>query len=124
MMDRKKELKLMYKQMKPDMGIFIIRSKTNNKCYIGATQDLRGTINSTKFKLSAGGHPNKELQKEWNEQGEGNFVIDILEKLKYDKDESKTDYSEELELLHMVWEEKLSKENMEFYNDCSIKPHL
>jgi len=114
-MDRKKELKMQYKQMKPDMGIFIIRSKSCNKCYIEATQDLKGTINGTRFKLDAGNHPNKELQKDWADFGEENFTIEILENLKYDKDESKTDYSEELALLKMIWEEKLSKENMEFY---------
>lgn len=114
-MDRKKELKIQYKQMKKDMGIFIVRSKSSNKCYIEATQDLRGTMNGTMFKLGAGGHPNKELQKEWTDFGEGNFTIEILENLKYDKDESKTDYSEELALLKMIWEEKLINENMEFY---------
>ena len=47
--------------------------------------------------------------------GPDNFVIEILENLEYDKDESKTDYSEELEVLQMIWEEKLSRENMLFY---------
>ena len=114
-MDRKKELKLQYKQTKPDMGIFIIRSKGKNKCYIEATKDLRGRINGTKVRLDAGMHPNKELQKEWKASGSENFTIEILENLKYDKDESKTDYTEELALLQMIWEEKLQKENMEFY---------
>ena len=117
-MNRKKELKEQYKNMKKDMGIFIIKSKSNNKCYIKATQDLKGTINSTKFQLNFGNfanYPNEELQKEWKEHGESNFIIEILEKLKYDKDESKTDYSEELDILEMVWEEKLLKEGKELY---------
>lgn len=114
-MDRKKELKLQYKQMKSQMGIFIIRSKVNNKCYIQATQDLRGVINGTKVRLEGGMHINKELQKEWNDFGSESFTIEILENLEYDKDESKTDYSEELSLLHMIWEEKLAKEGVEFY---------
>lgn len=101
--------------MKSDMGIFIIRSNFNKKCYIETTQDLKGTINGTKFKLSAGSHPNRELQKEWNEYGAGNFTIEILENLEYEKDESKTDYREDLALLRMIWEEKLSQENIEFY---------
>jgi len=114
-MDRKKELKSQYKQMRPQMGIFIIRSKVNNKCYIETTQDLRGTVNGTKFKLGAGSHPNRELQKEWKEFGEGNFIIEILENLEYDKEESKTDYREDLALLQMIWEEKLLKQEIEFY---------
>ncbi len=114
-MDRKKELKDQYRQMNPDMGIFMIRSNVSNKCYLEETQDLRGTMNGTKFKLMAGVHPNRELQKEWKEFGERNFTIEILENLAYDKDESKTDYKEDLTLLQMIWEEKLLKENIEFY---------
>ncbi|QUH20593.1 GIY-YIG nuclease family protein [Alkaliphilus sp. B6464] len=114
-MDRRKELKEQYKQMKSDMGIFIIRSNSDQKCYIQTTQDLKGTINGTKFKLSAGNHPNRELQNEWNKYGEGNFTIEILENLEYEKDESKTDYREDLALLRMIWEEKLSQKNIEFY---------
>lgn len=114
-MDRKKELKLQYKQMRPQMGIFIIRSKSNNKCYLEATPNLRGTMNGTQFKLDASSHPNQELQREWNEQGAKNFTIEILDELEYDKDESKTDYGEDLILLRMTWEEKLAKENLEFF---------
>jgi len=114
-MNRKKELKLQYKQMKPQMGIFIVRSKVNNKCFLKATPDLRGVINGTIARLKGGFLPNKELQKEWEKYGPDNFVIEILENLEYDRDESKTDYSEELEVLQMIWEEKLSNENMVFY---------
>lgn len=108
-MDRRKELKELYKTMKPDMGIFIIKSNLNDKCYIEGTKDLKSTLNSTKFKLESGYHPNKELQKLWKEYGEANFIIEILEKLKYDKDETKADYSEELNILKLIWEDKLSK---------------
>lgn len=108
-MDRKKELKELYKTMKPDMGIFIIKSSLNDKCYIEVTKDLKGTINSTKFKLDLGNHPNKELQKLWKEHGESSFTIEILEKLKYDEDETKVDYSEELNILKLIWQDRLSK---------------
>ena len=114
-MDRKKELREQYKQLKPQMGIFIIRSKVSNKCCIETTKDVKGRINGAKFKLGAGGYPNRELQKDWNDYGEANFTIEILENLEYDKDESKTDYTEDLALLQMIWEEKLAKENIEFY---------
>lgn len=114
-MDRKKELKLQYKNTKPQMGIFIIRSKVNNKCYIQATQDLRGVLNGARVRLEGGTHPYRELQKEWSDFGSDNFTIEILENLEYDNDESKTDYKEDLALLQMIWEEKLTKENMKFY---------
>lgn len=114
-MDRKKELKELYKSMKPDMGLFIIKSNFNNKCYIEGTKDLKGIINRFRFQLNLGNFPNEELQKEWKEHGEDSFTIEILEKLQYDEDESKSNYSEELEIMKMIWEEKLSKKDMEFY---------
>lgn len=110
-MDRKKELKELYKQMKTDMGIYIIESKTNNKCYLETTQNLKGKINSSKFQLEMGSFRNYGLQKDWKELGSQNFEIKVLEYLEYDKDESKTDYSEELEIMKTIWEEKLSKQN-------------
>ncbi len=121
-MDRKKELKLQYKEMKPPMGVFIIRSHSNNKCYLEATTDLKSKINSSKFKLNAGRHPNKELQKDWQKYGEANFTFEIIDRLEYDKkDESKTDYTDELALLQMIWEEKLSQQNIEFYQKSPVK---
>jgi hypothetical protein len=112
---RKKELTEQYKQMKKPMGIFIIRCKANNKCHIQTTQDLKGVMNGAVVRLQGGFHPYKELQKEWNEYGGDNFTMEILEQLEYDEDESKTDYSEELDLLRMIWEEKLTKQGLVLY---------
>ena len=97
------------------MGIFIIRSRVTGKCCLQAARDLKGAMNGAIFKLGAGGHPNRELQKEWQEQGAQNFTAEALETLAYDKDESKTDYSEELALLQLIWEEKLARQNTVFY---------
>lgn len=114
--NRKKELQQQYMQAKHPMGVFIIRSKVNNKCHIQSTPDLRGVMNGAYVRLAGGRHPYKELQQEWNEYGAGNFEIEILEQLQYDeKDEEKSDYSEELALLQMIWEEKLAGQNVEFY---------
>lgn len=101
--------------MKPDMGIFAIRSKRSRKCFLETSQNIHGKINSVVFQLNAGSHPCRELQKEWKEHGEDGFTVEVLETLKYDKDETKTDYKDELEILKFVWEEKLTGEGVEFY---------
>lgn len=110
-MDRKKELKEQYKQMKTDMGIFIVQNKVNNKYLLVTSQNLHGMINRVSFQLNLGSYPNKELQDDWKEIGEKNFDIKILEYLDYDKDELKTDYSEELNIMELMWTEKLTAEN-------------
>jgi len=114
-MDRKKELKLQYKQMKPPMGVYIIRFNLSKKCYIEATNDFRARFNSVKVKLESNFHPNRELQKAWNEHGEASFTFEILENLEYDKDESKNDYGDELSLLQMIWEDKMIAEGFELF---------
>lgn len=114
-MGRKKELKEQYKQMKTEMGIFIVQNKVNNRYLLITTQNLKGMINRVRFQLKSGGHPNRELQQEWKEFGEDSFDFKILEVLEYDKDESKTDYSEELCIMDIVWTEKLSGKNMSKY---------
>lgn len=112
---RKKELKEQYKLMKPKMGVFIIRSNMSNKCYIQAAKDLRAIMNGALARLGGGFHPYRELQKEWNHFGSDGFAIEILENLEYDKDESKTDYSEDLTLLQMIWETRMKKRGFELY---------
>ena len=114
-MDRRKELKQQYKLTKPDMGIFIIRCLKHKRCYLQATPDLRGVMNGATARLNGNSHPYRALQQDYNLLGKEQFMMEILETLPYDKDESKTDYSEELELLKMIWEEKLQKEGYTFY---------
>lgn len=115
-MDRKRELKEKYKQMKTDMGILVVKNKVNNKYSLVSNQNINAMINRIRFQLNLGSYPNKELQKEWKDLGESNFEIKILEYLDYEKDESKTDYSEELKIVEIMWTEKLDGENMVAYN--------
>jgi len=113
--NRRKELQEAYKQMKPDMGIFMIQSLDTKKCTIEVDHNMKAKMNRRKIQLQTNGHPVLELQQEWNQYGEDNFNFEVLEQLKYGKDEDKTDYSEELAILLMVWEEKLTAENVTFY---------
>lgn len=112
-MDRRKELKEMYKNTKPSMGVFMIKHLSSNRCYIESAKDLIGIINSSKFKLGSGLHFNKELQKLWTKDGESNFIVEILENLPYEEAEAKVDYTEELNILKLIWVDRLKNEGME-----------
>ncbi len=114
-MNRKKELKAQYKQMKPEMGVFVIKSKVNGKCLLNDACDLKSAINSSVFKLKAGLHPVHELQRDWNQYGEDSFAMEVVDKLDYKKDGSKTDYTDDLAELCGIWREKLLKEGITFY---------
>ncbi|KMT22569.1 GIY-YIG nuclease family protein [Clostridium cylindrosporum] len=108
--ERKKELQKEYKLTKPDMGIYIIRCEKLNKCYIDYDANLYGINNGILMRLQTGWHPNKILQKDFNELGVDEFKIEVLDKLEYSKDETKVDYSDDLRELRETWKEELIKE--------------
>jgi len=114
-MDRKKELKELYKNTRTEMGVFIIKSSTVRKCLVESTGDLKSAINSARFQLDFGCYPNRQLQESWRRDGASAYTIEVFEKLAYDEDGSKTDYSEELNILKMFVREQLAKDGMEFF---------
>ena len=114
-MDRRRELKREYKESKPDMGVFMIRSKSSGKTYIEATRNLKSGINRARFTLNFGSHLHSDLQGDWNEKGEADFEMEILEILEYKEDKQETDYTDELELLRDMWQERLVGEGRELY---------
>ncbi|MCE5235146.1 MAG: GIY-YIG nuclease family protein [Clostridiaceae bacterium] len=116
MNEKSKELKRQYKLTRPDMGIFMIRSAAGDRAYLQATQDLKGSMNGALARLNSGMHPWRELQEAWKKLGADSFAVEVLERLPYDeKDEMKTDYSEELTLLEMLWTDRLEAEGVRLY---------
>ncbi len=106
-MDRKKELKEQYKEMKTEAGVYQVRNTVNQKILLVATPNLK-TINGRRM----GGFMNKELQKEWKQFGAEAFVFEVLEVLE-EKEEGYFDRREELKKLEAKWLEKLQP-----YGDC------
>lgn len=107
MNDRQKELRAAYKTMKKPMGVYLFQCIATGKAYLGATPDLRGVMNGTEFKLQSGFHPCKNLLADWKRYGREGFRIEVLEELPYDeKDETRTDYIDDLEALRDLLAEK------------------
>jgi hypothetical protein len=53
-MDRKKELKQLYKETTIEAGVYKIKNILNEKIFIGSTPNLK-TLNGIKFMLENGG---------------------------------------------------------------------
>jgi len=104
-MDRKKELKQQYKEMKTEGGVYQIRNIKNQKVFVVATPNLK-TINGRQIELLRGGHKNRQLQEEYNQFGQEAFVFEVLEVLE-EKEEGFFDKADELKKLHVKWIEKL-----------------
>ena len=111
----KKELKKLYKQTLPPMGIYRIKNLVNGKIFIGSSLNLHGKSNSFKFQLRSGVHVNSELQKDFNQFGEDNFVFEIVDLLE-PKDDPEYDYREDLKVFLELWMEKLRPYGETGYN--------
>ena len=60
-------------------GIYKISCLSNNKIYIGLSQNLEQRIKTHISKLNHGNHINNHLQSAWDLYGEENFKFDIIE---------------------------------------------
>lgn len=111
--NKRKELVSEYMNSKKEMGLYSFLCLPTNKSYVGTTQNMKATLNGSKFKLNSDNHSTENLQKDWKEYGEKNFEIKVLELLPYDEsDLAKKDYYEELEVL--------LKTHTEFLEDFEI----
>lgn len=113
-MDKKKLIK-QYKETLQPMGVYQIKNLVNGKIFIGSSKNLPGKINGQKFQLNLGSHPHEELQKDYNEAGEANFLFEILDYLE-PKEDKNYDYTEDLEILKEMWMEKLDTKSPSGYN--------
>ena len=106
-MINRKELTRKYKETIRPMGIVQVRNLRNNRVYLMASLDTAGTINSIRFQLKMGNFlPSAELAQDWKEQGEENFVVEVLDELK-PVDDPAYDYRDDLKALEAMWLEKL-----------------
>jgi len=103
-MDRKKLIRE-YKEKKPDMGVYALRSNATGTTYLGWAKDLRAMLNRQSFTLGTGMHDNKALLEDWLENKDS-FEMLVLETLEYDEKLPQKDYTDDLKTLLELWLEK------------------
>jgi hypothetical protein len=113
-MDRRTELKLLYKETEISLGVYQIRNKVNGKIFIGSGLNLQGMINRSQFELKMGMHRIKALQADWNQHGEAAFSFETLQQLKPDN-ESKRDILKKLQALEKAWVHQLQTDGESIY---------
>lgn len=100
------EIKRIYKQSTPDMGVYQIRNKVNGKIYVERSRNLEGTRKSREFELKMGTIVfNRELQKDLKELGAESFEFAVLDIL--GKPEPGENVEQRLLALKLKWQEKL-----------------
>ncbi len=112
----RKELNREYKERVKPAGVYQVRNMANGKVLLGSSLNLEGPLNRHKFMLKIGSHPNKALQKDWDELGAEQFAFEILEEAQQRKDDPNFNLKDELTLLEMIWLEKLQPVSERGYN--------
>lgn len=117
----RKEIHRQYKERVKPSGVFQIKNMANGKVLLGSSLNLEGPLNKHRFMLKIGSHPNKELQKDWNELGPDQFSFEIVETIPV-KDDPNFNLKDELTLLEEIWLEKLQPFDERGYNpDAKIR---
>ncbi len=107
--------KRMYRQNRPDMGVYQIRNTANGRIYVGSTTNLDGIRNSRLFQLRMGKVVfSRELQKDLDQFGAGSFEFSVLEVLQ--TAESAHNSERSLVALYARWLEKLQPFGERGYN--------
>ncbi|MFZ5352014.1 MAG: DUF2087 domain-containing protein [Bacillota bacterium] len=114
-MDRKAELKQLYKETEAQAGVFQIRNTINNKILVMSTMNLK-TINGKLMELKSGTIRNDELQKDVKQYGFDAFVIEVLEVMEKKEDRSRMGLKDDLEKLEKSWLDKLKPYGERGYN--------
>lgn len=106
MRDRREAVREYKKTIQP-MGVVQVRNLSDNRVFLMASANTPGTINSIRFQLRMGNFlPSPGLAKDWEELGEKNFVIEVLDELK-PIDDPGHDHRDDLKELEAMWLEKL-----------------
>src|SRR5258708_13937596 len=73
-----------FKERKPTPGIYALGCHTTGRTWVDASANLDAAQNSQFFQLRQSLHRNRELQADWNAQGEASFRFEVLETLPED----------------------------------------
>jgi hypothetical protein len=115
----KKQLKKQYQETRLASGVFLIRNNLNDKVFLAAGVNLPGLMNRHKFELTHGGHPNKQLQADWNELGSDKFAFEIVDELGASAG-AEVDERAEVKFLEDLWLDKLQPFGDRGYNEPKL----
>src|SRR5436853_850211 len=113
-MDRKTLIRE-YKETRRPMGVYRVLNTVNQKSFVGTSVDLPAMLNRQQSQLRMGGHPNKALQKDWNEYGAEAFEFEVLDTLEV-PDRDGYDPKADLRTLEGMWLDKLKPYGEGGYN--------
>jgi len=115
--DRKESIRA-YKENWRPMGVYRIRNNISGRSLVAASSDIPSILNRHRAQLNFGSHPDRGLQRDWNEFGQNAFEFEVLDTLTPPGDHG-YDPTEDLHVLEDLWQAKLAVSEDQAY---STKP--
>jgi hypothetical protein len=101
-------LRRAYKETRRPMGVYRVRNTRTDRSLVARSVDLPASLNRERAQLRFGGHPNTELQRDWNASGPEAFVFEVLDTLAPRDDQPGYDPTDDLRVLEALWLERLA----------------
>lgn len=111
----KKKLKEEYKLIVPPKGVFAIKNLKTGRVWLGSSLNIKNIFVRYQMSLNNGKHINSRLQEDWKTFGEESFEFVVLDTLEL-KEDPDYNYSEDLEILEMLWLDKFRPLDEKTYN--------
>ena len=99
-----------FKEKKPSIGVYAIRSSVSMHVWVGTSRNLEAMKNSCWFQLRNKLHREKSLQEKWDAQGETAFEYEILDRL--DEDVQALNVDDQLKSKKQNWVVRLNAQQL------------
>ena len=111
----KRAAKREYKEAKIAAGVYRVHNTADDRSLVGSSVNVTAILNRHRVGLRAGGHENKDLQRDWNRLGETACAFEVLDTLTGD-DKPGFDLKRDLVTLEQLWLERLEPYGERGYN--------
>jgi len=105
----RRELVRRYKETPRPAGVYRVVHQPSRRILLGVSPDAPAMLNCTRAQLTMSSHPNRQLQRDWDADGEGGCAFEVLDLLP-PSDDPNNDVGEDLQTLLELWVEKLQIE--------------
>jgi hypothetical protein len=107
---RKEEIITEYKQQKSTGGVYSIYNKETGKRFIKGDANLEAVKNRFMFSQKINSPFTVVMKADWAQYGPDSFVLEILEEIKMENEESPRAFRDRLKKLEEQWKEKYPAE--------------
>jgi len=102
----RKELIRRYKETPRPAGVYRVVHRASGRTLLGASKDVPAMLNRIRAQLSLASHPSRQLQADWDSDGEDGFEFETVDLLP-EPETPGQDISGDLDTLYRLWEDQL-----------------